>query len=93
MSVTFIPDPLLNSHYSVCPKPCKTLTPTVSKRLSTGFKQKNLPLRNLVFNFDPVASVRRTIPKMTMLDVINDIGSSMGLWLGLGVAQVTFKMR
>ena len=48
-------------------------------------------LRNLVLNFGPIVRVQKSIRKMTMLNVINDIGSSMGLWLGLSTYSI-FKM-
>ena len=86
-----ISEPLLNSHYSVCPKPCKTLRTTASKQLSPGFKERRYMLRNLVLNFGPIVRVQKSIRKMTMLNVINDIGSSMGLWLGLSTYSI-FKM-
>ena len=89
--IQHISDPLLNSHYSVCPKPCKTLRSTVSKRLSSGFKEKSLKLRQILLNFGPIVRVKKEIPKMTMLNVINDIGSSMGLWLGFSTYS-GFKM-
>ena len=88
--IKYISEPLLNSHYSVCPKPCKTLKTTAAKRLSSKFKEKNL-LRNLLLNFKPTVRVKKSIPKMTLLNVINDIGSSMGLWLGVSTYSV-FKM-
>ena len=48
-------------------------------------------LRNLVLNFGSIVRVQKSIRKMTMLNVINDIGSSMGLWLGLSTYSI-FKM-
>ena len=63
----------------------------MSKRLTSGFKEKRKRLRYLLLNFEPTARVKKSIPKMTMLNVINDIGSSMGLWLGVSTYSV-FKM-
>ena len=63
----------------------------MSKRLSSGFKEKNRTLRHMLLNFGPIVRVKKDIPKMTMLNVINDIGSSMGLWLGFSTYS-TFKM-
>ena len=90
-NVQHIADPLLNTHYSVCPKACKTLKTTVSKRLSSGSKENNDFLRTLILNFGPIVSLQKSIPTMTMLNVINDIGSSMGLWLGFSTYSI-FKM-
>ena len=63
----------------------------MARRLSSGFKERGSVLRNLLLNFEPLVRVRKSIPKMTMLNVINDIGSSMGLWLGLSTYSI-FKM-
>ena len=63
----------------------------MSKRLSSGFRERTYVLRNILLNFEPIVRVQKSIPKMTMLNVINDIGSSMGLWLGVSTYSV-FKM-
>ena len=70
------PGALLNSHYLVCPKPCKTLGTTATKRLQV--KDRPHALRNLVLNFKPMVEVQRSIQKKSVLDVITDIGGSMG---------------
>ena len=62
----------------MCPKPCTTLDDKVSKRISNGPKHKTHPLKYLVFNFKPIVGVKRSIQKKTLLDVITDIGGSMG---------------
>ena len=63
----------------------------MSKRLSSGFKERGNVLRNLLLNFEPIVRVKKSIPQMTILNVINDIGSSVGLWLGFSTYSV-FKM-
>ena len=63
----------------------------MSKRLSSGFRERTYVLRNILLNFEPIVRVQKSIPKMTMLNVINDIGSSMGLWLGLSTYSI-FEM-
>ena len=76
------PEALLNSHYLVCPKPCKTLRITATKRLqdkkTSDFKDRPHALRNLLLNFKPMVEVQRSIQKKSVLDVITDIGGSMG---------------
>ena len=76
-----VTDALLNSHYMMCPKPCKTLDVKVSKRISNGLENNTHPLKNLVFNFKPIVGVKRSIQKKTLLDVITDIGGSMGSYV------------
>ena len=63
----------------------------MTQTLSSGFKEEGYELRNMIFNFEPIVRVKKSIPQMTMLNVINDIGSSMGLWLGFSIYSV-FKM-
>ena len=45
----------------------------------------------VILNFLPTVQVTKSIPKVTFVTVINDIGSSMGLWLGASVFSI-FKM-
>ena len=45
----------------------------------------------VILNFRPTVQVTKSIPKMSFVTVINDIGSSMGLWLGASVFSI-FKM-
>ena len=45
----------------------------------------------VAFNFQPVVQVTKSIPKVTFMNVINDAGSSSGLWLGASVFSI-FKM-
>ena len=80
----------LNSFYSICPKkPCKTIKTSVSLRASADFIE--LPSKYVAFNFQPTVIVTRSIPKVTVVNVVNDIGSSLGLWLGASAFSI-FKM-
>ena len=80
----------LNSFYSICPrKPCKTIKTSVSLRASADLIE--LPSKYVAFNFQPTVIVKRSIPKVTVVSVANDIGSSLGLWLGASAFSI-FKM-
>ena len=80
----------LNSFYSICPKkPCKTIKTSVSLRASADLIE--LPSKYVAFNFQPIVIVTRSIPKVTVVNVVNDIGSSLGLWLGASAFSI-FKM-
>ena len=80
----------LNSFYSICPKkPCKVINTSVSLRASSDIIE--LPSKYVAFNFQPTVIVTRSIPKVTTVNVINDIGSSLGLWLGASAFSI-FKM-
>ena len=80
----------LNSFYSICPKkPCKTIKTSVSLRASADLIE--LPSKYVAFNFQPIVIVTRSIPKVTTVNVINDIGSSLRLWLGASAFSI-FKM-
>ena len=80
----------LNSFYSICPKkPCKTIKTSVSLRASADLIE--LPSKYVAFNFQPTVIVKRSIPKVTVVSVVNDIGSSLGLWLGASAFSI-FKM-
>ena len=84
------PEPLLNSHYSFCPRPCTSLSIKVSKRVSDTVESgKNQTL--LLFNFNPTVQVTQSIEKVTLISLFNDFGSSMGLWLGISVFSI-FEM-
>ena len=50
-----------------------------------------LPSKYVAFNFQPTVIVTRSIPKVTVVNVVNDIGSSLGLWLGASAFSI-FKM-
>ena len=45
------------------------------------------------FVFSSHVPVSESIPKLTLLSVINDLGSSAGLWLGVSLATVFTKVR
>ena len=46
------------------------------------------PPQVAAFVFSAHVSVSESIPKLTILSVINDLGSSMGLWLGVSLYTI-----
>ena len=80
----------LNNHNGICPKkPCTTLATSISGRLSPW---AHLPYPNFVaFNLQPSVQVIKSIPKVTFLDLINNVGSSSGLWIGASMFSL-FEM-
>ena len=83
---------LLNRHFSMCPKrSCKTISTTVSEMASSNYTNADKVSPTVILNFRPTVQVTKSIPKVTFVTVINDIGSSMGLWLGASVFSI-FKM-
>ena len=45
----------------------------------------------VVFNFHPSVQITRSILKVSFVDMINNIGSSLGLWLGASAFSI-YKM-
>ena len=82
------PGTSLSNHNGICKKPCKTLSTSLSGRVSPLPKSYS---NFVAFNFQPVVQVTKSIPKVTFMNVINDAGSSSGLWLGASVFSI-FKM-
>ena len=76
----------------MCPKrSCKTISTTVSEMASSNYTNADKVSPTVILNFLPTVQVTKSIPKVTFVTVINDIGSSMGLWLGESVFSI-FKM-
>ena len=77
----------------MCPKrSCTTIRTTVSEMASSNYTNNADNVSNtVILNFLPTVQVTKSIPKVTFVTVINDIGSSMGLWLGASVFSI-FKM-
>ena len=76
----------------MCPKrSCKTISTTVSEMASSNYTNADKVSPTVILNFLPTVQVTKSIPKVTFVTVINDIGSSMGLWLGASVFSI-FKM-
>ena len=76
----------------MCPKrSCKTISTTVSEMASSNYTNADMVSKTVILNFRPTVQVTKSIPKVTFVTVINDIGSSMGLWLGASVFSI-FKM-
>ena len=76
----------------MCPKrSCKAISTTVSEMASSNYTNPDKVSPRVILNFRPTVQVTKSIPKMSFVTVINDIGSSMGLWLGASVFSI-FKM-
>ena len=76
----------------MCPKrSCKTISTTVSEMASSNYTNADKVSPTVILNFLPTVQVTKSIPKVTFVTVINDIGISMGLWLGASVFSI-FKM-
>ena len=58
---------------------------------SSNYTNADMVSKTVILNFRPTVQVTKSIPKMSFVTVINDIGSSMGLWLGASVFSI-FKM-
>ena len=58
---------------------------------SSNYTNADMVSKTVILNFRPTVQVTKSIPKVTFVTVINDIGSSMGLWLGASVFSI-FKM-
>ena len=75
-----------NSYFSPCKIPCKTVT--ITSKLKSHFKV-NLYNETVVnVNFNPSVMVTKSILKTSPFDLINNMGSSMGLWLGISVFSI-----
>ena len=74
----------------LCKKPCKS----VSIESTLNFKMKTNPKwKKVELNFDPNVRMTKSILKTGTFDVLNNIGSSMGFWLGCSIFSIfqTFK--
>ena len=74
-----------NSYYKPCKNPCETVK--IKSQLNTKIKL-DLGTTNLIFMFNPTVIMTKSIMKTSLFDVINNIGSSMGLWLGISIFSI-----
>jgi hypothetical protein len=68
----------------------------VTGRLAThttfhGLKQRNNKMVSFVFKSH--ITVKKSVQKLSILSVINDLGSTMGLWLGASLYTVFDLLR
>ena len=71
----------------MCKNPCKTMTNKVSLVAENDGIGKNQTL--VILNFKKTARVEKSIVAYTWFNFIIDVGSSLGLWLGLSALGVT----
>ena len=71
-----------NSYFKPCKNPCETVK--IKSQLKTKLKL-DFKATRLSFNVNPTVIMARSIMKTSLFDVINNIGSSMGLWLGISI--------
>ena len=84
-------EPLLNSYIRICQKPCKSVSVRMEDKYNYELPDMFGDIKIASLNFDKTVSVTRSIRKIQGLTVMNDIGSSMGLWLGMSVFTI-FQM-
>ena len=77
--------------FKFCPKPCKTVKTQVSKSMTSGLMEQRNQSRIVTINFKSTVEVIKSVKKINVLAVINDVGSSMGLWLGVSTFSI-FKL-
>ena len=77
--------------FKSCPKPCKTVKTQVSKSMTSGLMEQRNQSRIVTINFKSTVEVFKSVKKINVLAVINDVGSSMGLWLGVSAFSI-FKL-
>ena len=68
--------------------PC--LTVAINSHLKEAVYSSSITRTRVILNFNPKVTVTQSILEITLFDVINNIGSSMGLWIGISVFS-TFK--
>jgi hypothetical protein len=78
----------------LCTRPCTTVEVTgqlATQTTFTGLERHNTSVVSFVFK--SLIAVKKSVPKLTILSVINDLGSSMGLWLGASLYTVFELLR
>ena len=79
-----------NSYYKLCKSPCKTVainSYVKSKANSTKDYQE------IILNINPDIITYKSIMKTSLFDVVNNIGSSLGLWLGFSIFAIFQAMK
>ena len=75
-----------------CKHPCKKMTNTVSVRaenVGVGTSETGETETLLILNFKKTVRIEKSIVVYTFFNFIIDIGSSLGLWLGLSALGIT----
>ena len=67
-----------------CKKPCKSMK-IKSKKRTKVMKTKSDKSAIIFLDFNPIVSNTKSILKVSQLDLMVNIGSSLGLWLGLSL--------
>ena len=75
----------VDSSFKPCKNPCETVK--IKSQLNTKL-QLGLGTTTLAFNVNPTVIMTRSIMKTSLFDVINNVGSSMGLWLGISIFSI-----
>ena len=70
---------------SWCKKPCKSIK--IKSEFSTNFNL-GYYTSTIDINFNPIIKTTKSILKTDVMDVINNVGSSMGLWLGFSTFSI-----
>ena len=69
---------------TMCKNPCKKMTNWVSLTAErTGY------LTSLRIRFDKLVKIKKKVVVYTLFNFIIDVGSSLGLWLGLSALGIT----
>ena len=77
---------LMDSYYKPCKNPCKTVK--INSHLRSKYILRQGNYTEVVLNVNPVLITTKSIMKTNAFDVINSIGSSLGLWLGFSIFTI-----
>ena len=69
-----------------CKNPCKKMTNKVSLKVD---KNRNFTFASIKFRFKKTVRVEKKVVVYTWFNFIIDVGSSLGLWLGLSALSIT----
>ena len=71
---------------------CQTVT--VNSQLKhANYNVGNSSMAQIILTFNPEVKVTKSIQEITLFEVINNIGSSMGLWVGISVFSIFKSIR